>query len=150
MSMYFVDRKKIEEQLVYFDKMIVLMKESSFQTELHFLGLERIHHVVIESMIDVGNSIIDGFIMRDPGSYEDIIEILADEKVISTENTIMLKEVVGMRKPLMQQYVMLDHEALEQNLRNNLSALEQFPTDIRTYLNQELGAVSAFLPDNED
>lgn len=147
MQMYFVDRKKIEEQLVYFDKMIGILKESSFQTDLHLLSLERLHHVFIESMIDVGNSMIDGFIMRDPGSYEDIIEILSDEKVISSENARMLKNVVSMRKPLMQQYVHLDHEALEQNLRNNLSALEQFPDDIRKYLTQELGAVSAFLPD---
>ncbi|WP_273832294.1 DUF86 domain-containing protein [Guptibacillus sedimenti] len=146
--MYFVDRKKIEEQLIYFDKMIKILKESSFQTELQMLGLERLHHVFIESMIDVGNSMIDGFIMRDPGSYEDIIEILSDEKVISSENAVRLKEVVGMRKPLMQEYVNPQHGALEQNLRKNLSALEQFPADIRKYLTQELGAVSAFLPDN--
>ncbi|WP_165997691.1 DUF86 domain-containing protein [Bacillus sp. Cs-700] len=146
--MYFVDRKKIEEQLIYFDKMIKILKESSFQTELQMLGLERLHHVFIESMIDVGNSMIDGFIMRDPGSYEDIIEILSDEKVISSENALRLKEVVGMRKPLMQEYVNLQHGALEQNLRKNLGALEQFPADIRKYLTQELGAVSAFLPDN--
>ncbi|MCA0991852.1 DUF86 domain-containing protein [Pseudalkalibacillus hwajinpoensis] len=146
--MYFVDRKKIEEQLIYFDKMIRILKESSFETELQMLGLERLHHVFIESMIDVGNSMIDGFIMRDPGSYEDIIEILSDEKVISSENAVRLKEVVGMRKPLMQEYVNTQHGPLEQNLRKNLSALEQFPADIRKYLTQELGAVSAFLPDN--
>ena len=34
-------------------------------------------------MMDVGNLMIDGFIMRDPGSYEDIIDILIDEKVIT-------------------------------------------------------------------
>lgn len=144
--MYFVDRNKIEDQLVYFDKMIELFKESSFQSELQLLGLERLHHVFIESMIDVGNSMIDGFIMRDPGSYEDIIEILSDEKVISTENAIRLKEVVRMRKPLMQDYVSLKHEELEQNLQKNIGALEQFPGNIRKYLNQELGVVSAFLP----
>ena len=35
----------------------------------------------MESMMDVGNLMIDGFIMRDPGSYEDIIDILVDEKL---------------------------------------------------------------------
>ena len=38
---------------------------------------------VIESIIDVGNTMIDGFIMRDPGGYEDIIDIMEDEKVIT-------------------------------------------------------------------
>ncbi|GAA3319942.1 hypothetical protein GCM10020331_028930 [Ectobacillus funiculus] len=35
--------------------------------------------------LDVGNAIIDGFIMRDPGSYEDIIDILVDEKGCTAE-----------------------------------------------------------------
>ena len=46
------------------------------------LALERVNYLLIESIIDVGNSMIDGFIMRDPGSYEDIIDILVDEKVM--------------------------------------------------------------------
>ena len=31
---------------------------------------------------------IDGFIMRDPGSYEDIIDIMEDERVITTEMAV--------------------------------------------------------------
>lgn len=31
---------------------------------------------------------IDGFIMRDPGSYDDIMDILVDEKVV-TEKRVM-------------------------------------------------------------
>lgn len=42
-------------------------------------------------MLDVGNAVIDGFIMRDPGSYEDIIDILQDEKVISEEKAMQFK-----------------------------------------------------------
>ena len=34
---------------------------------------------------------IDGFIMRDPGSYEDIIDILMDERVISAEEGQAMK-----------------------------------------------------------
>ncbi len=59
-----------------------------------FFALERIAHVIIESIIDVGNSMIDGFIMRDPGSYEDIIDIMEDEKVITAEMADPLKHVI--------------------------------------------------------
>ena len=31
---------------------------------------------------------IDGFIMRDPGGYEDIIDIMEDEKVITKEMSV--------------------------------------------------------------
>ena len=53
-------------------------------------------------MLDVGNSMIDGFIMRDPGSYDDIIDILEDEKVITTEMSESYKRVVPLRKNFQQ------------------------------------------------
>ena len=40
---------------------------------------------------------IDGFIMRDPGSYDDIIDILEDEKVIQSEQAIPLKAFISLR-----------------------------------------------------
>ncbi|WP_377887907.1 DUF86 domain-containing protein [Alkalihalobacillus sp. R86527] len=145
--MYFVDRRKVEEQLVFLENNLSLLKESSFQTDLEKVALERLHHVFIESIIDVGNTIIDGFIMRDPGSYEDIIEILTDERVIPAESSEALKQVVLMRKPLMQDFTNIDHNVLEENLSSNLSVLEAFPEQVRRYLNEELGAVSAFMPE---
>ena len=55
--------------------------------------------------MDVGNLIIDGFIMRDPGSYEDIIDIFVDEKVITTDMEAPLKAVVGLRKMLVSEFI---------------------------------------------
>ncbi|WP_347548969.1 DUF86 domain-containing protein [Pseudalkalibacillus hwajinpoensis] len=147
--MYFVDRRKIEEHLEFLDKGIKLFKDSSFETSLEKLALERLHHLFIESMIDVGNNIIDGFIMRDPGSYEDIIEILADERVIPENCSINLKGIVMMRKPLMQKYITMDHAALEENIKKHIESLENFSVHVRKYLNEELGAVSAFLPKDD-
>ena len=147
--MYFVDRKKIEEHLIYLTNGVDLFKESTFQTPIEKLGLERLHHVFIESIIDVGNNLIDGFIMRDPGSYEDIIEILADEKVIPNDSSKALKEIVLMRKPLMQRYIGMDHTEVEKNIRKNIEAIECFPKHVRTYLNDELGVVSAFIPEDD-
>ncbi|MEB4616704.1 DUF86 domain-containing protein, partial [Leucobacter sp. M11] len=69
-------------------------KQSDWKSEMEKLGLERIGHTLIESVLDVGNSMIDGFIMRDPGSYEDIIDILLDEKVINDEMSKDLKRLI--------------------------------------------------------
>ncbi|GMB09026.1 DUF86 domain-containing protein [Thermolongibacillus altinsuensis] len=143
--MYFVDRRKIEETLQYMEKMMTyLQKETSFQTDLEKLALERLAHVLIEAIIDVGNAMIDGFIMRDPGSYEDIIDILTDEKVIRPEEAKQLKAIVQHRKNLVQQYIHVSHEQLLSTLRENLAALQSFPNAVRTYLHNELGPVSAF------
>ena len=73
--MYFVDREKIEATLVFFDEHVRLFTEhSSWNTEIEKKALERIVHLLIENVLDVGNAMIDGFIMRDPGSYDDIID----------------------------------------------------------------------------
>ena len=68
---------------MFFDEHVRLFAEySSWNTEIEKKALERIVHLLIENVLDVGNAMIDGFIMRDPGSYDDIIDILVDEKVV--------------------------------------------------------------------
>lgn len=143
--MYFVDRNKIEETLRYMEKLLDLYaKQSSWEEETAQLALERIVHVCIEAVLDVGNAMIDGFIMRDPGSYEDIIDILTDEKVITETDAQGLKAIIHYRKMLVQQYTNTNHLELLEAFKRSLSALQAYPTAIRTYLENELGPVSAF------
>lgn len=96
--MYFVDRKKIEENLTYMDHLLDLLENELFDSPIEKLGKERIIHILIESVLDVGNMMIDGFIMRDPGSYDDIIDILIDEKVIPVEQELAYKKFISLRK----------------------------------------------------
>lgn len=143
--MYFVDREKIEKQLQYIEAQAAIFESADhWTTPLEKLALERIGQVLIESVIDVGNAMIDGFIMRDPGSYEDIIDILLDEKVVGETEANHLKEVILYRKELVRNYTMLDHGELLSILQRNLDVLKDFPNQIRRYLDEELGPVSAF------
>lgn len=145
--MYFVDRKQIEETLTYMEKSLTLLEQQkSWDSEMEKLGLERIVHTLIEAVIDVGNHMIDGFIMRDPGSYEDIVDILEDEKVVTKETSALLKEIVRYRKVIIQSYRAINHEELLQIITKNINGLKTFPADVRRYLEKELGPVSAFLP----
>lgn len=149
--MYFVNREKIEETLLYMETIqehFHTMNEPVGMTEQ--LALERMAYVVIESIIDVGNSMIDGFIMRDPGGYEDIIDILEDEKVINADHARSFKHVIGLRKQLVQEYTAVNHQELADTLKENAQALKQFPIDVRRYLVEELGPVSAFLPNENN
>ncbi|WP_216831034.1 DUF86 domain-containing protein [Alkalihalobacterium elongatum] len=145
--MYFVDREKIENTLNHIELLLNRYRgQATWETEIEKLALERIGHNLIESIIDVGNAMIDGFIMRDPGSYEDIIDILEDEKVVEPTIAEQLRHVIRFRKPLVQAYVTVDHSQLLNILENNVSAVEAFPGAVRGYLESELGPVSAFLP----
>lgn len=146
---YFVDRNKITENLQYLDELLAILEseENWLQNDITKLAIERIGHNIMESMMDVGNLMIDGFIMRDPGSYEDIIDILVDEKVVSIDMEASLKAVVGLRKMLVREFINVDiHEVIDV-LTVNLPTLKQFSKAVNDYLTNELGPVSAFLPE---
>ena len=116
--MYFIDRGNIKQAITYMDALIALYEENgSWETLKDELALERLALGAIEAVIDVGNSMIDGFIMRDPGSYEDIIDILVDEKVITEEMDQPLKELVGLRKMLVREFIAVDHAEIKRVLR---------------------------------
>ena len=150
--MYFVDRKKIEMTLAHMKKLILLIDQKTdwHKDEISRLALERIGQNMMEAIIDVGNSMIDGFIMRDPGGYDDIIDILTDEKVITSEMDAPLKEVINYRKELVRNFHSVDHKKLEQILLANLDYVKQFPVRVENYLATELGPVSAFLPEDSN
>ncbi|RXJ01819.1 DUF86 domain-containing protein [Anaerobacillus alkaliphilus] len=148
--MYFVDRKTIEEKLSIMDEYLKFYNSksewSSFQDKL---ALERVAHIVVEAIIDVGNSIIDGFIMRDPGSYEDIIDILLDEKVIDEGDANSFKAVVTLRTMVVRDYTKIDHEAIQSVFTDNDKSLVNFAPSVREYLKNELGHVTAFIPEQK-
>ncbi|WP_217589234.1 DUF86 domain-containing protein [Lentibacillus saliphilus] len=143
--MYFVERKKIDDLLEYIDSLLVLFdRGKAFETEIDQLALERLTQMLIESMLDVGNMMIDGFIMRDPGSYHDIIHIMVDEGVLPEADKDGYIAVIDLRKMVVQDYVTIDHELIFQVLAKYRQRLGTFSTYIKTYLNNELGVANAF------
>ncbi|WP_170008062.1 DUF86 domain-containing protein [Bacillus fonticola] len=145
--MYFVDREQIERSLQYFDRQLNLFSSvQSFRTSLEQAALERVTHMMIESMMDVGNAMIDGFIMRDPGSYEDVLAILYDEKVIDGACKEAASALLPFRKKLMQDYTNVPHEDIVNTLSTYKDQFAQFSLAVREYLATQLGPVSAFKP----
>ena len=143
--MYFVNRSEINERLTLIDTLFdEIDQQKSFSTSIEKLALERIVHVMIEAIIDVGNSMIDGFIMRDPGSYHDIIDILIDEKVIPDEDENSYKQLIDLRQMLVQNYLKVEHDEIEKVVNAHKEVLKQFSHHIRTYLDNELGVANAF------
>src|SRR5690625_3666742 len=105
MTLYFVDRSKIDETLQYIDAILQEMVEQEYDTFMQKLSLERAIHILIESILDVGNMMIDGFIMRDPGSYEDIIDIMIDENVLPKQDEKAYKDLIQLRSMLVNDYL---------------------------------------------
>ncbi|MDV6378909.1 DUF86 domain-containing protein [Sporosarcina sp. GW1-11] len=146
--MYFVDQKQISKTLDYMEQLIGTFESESnwHENEVKKLAVERIAHGLIEGIIDVGNAMIDGFIMRDPGSYDDIIDILEDEKVIQTKQAVPLKTFISIRPMIVRQFTEVETAEVENSIRQTVNELKMFPQQVRDYLTNELGPVSAFLP----
>ncbi len=143
--MYDVDTIKIDRVLAHNKQMLELLKELISQensallsNRIQLAAIERALHLSIEAIADVGNSLIDGFIMRDPGSYVDIVEILRDERVVDEHQAGMLTEAVSFRKQLINEYTEIDHARMLNVARAALPALEQFAPAVRAYLQKEL------------
>lgn len=71
---------------------------------------ERALHIALESLTDIGNIMIDALVMRDAASYEDIFDILTEEKVFDQEFAAHFRPVVVFRKQLAHEYMQLNVE----------------------------------------
>lgn len=140
--MYQVNTEKIEQHLVYLERVLAnispVLASGGVKDELTALALQRALHIALETVADVGNYLIDGFIMRDPGSYEDIVDILLDETVIDAPMADAWKEIVNMRKPLITHYPDVQDENVFTLLQTHSGMLAAFPNRVRDYLKKEL------------
>ena len=83
--MYYVnveDIKKRLDAMPELEQALVQLAQEWQGTLLQGLAQERVLHLCIETVTDVGSCLIDGYLMRDASSYEDIIEIIGGEGVI--------------------------------------------------------------------
>ncbi|MGP0585087.1 DUF86 domain-containing protein [Paenibacillus timonensis] len=137
--MYYVNREQIERRLELLPELLQALHESALaaSTLLGRYAEERALHLAIEIVTDVGSYLIDGFIMRDASSYEDIVDILLDEKVIDATLHATLIELVRLRKPLVQDYFAWDRQEVI-GLRERLpDVLQDFSEKVLKYLDQE-------------
>ncbi|AMA62320.1 hypothetical protein ASO14_703 [Kurthia sp. 11kri321] len=149
--MYFIDSKKITKNLVYMDSLLQTFETTDWkQDTVHELAAARIANVLIEAVIDVGNTLIDGFIMRDPGSYDDIIDILVDEKVVTPDMEAPLKALISHRRVLVRDILEVDIDALLATMNEVLPNLKQFKPSVEKFVERESGiVVTAFIPEGD-
>ena len=143
--MYQVNREKISEILNFMNNTLEIIKplttltqEEFIQDQIIVLATERALHSSMEAILDVGNHIIDGFIMRDPGSYTDIIEILRDEKVLPEESAQQFKDFITFRKDLVNEYTTTVPEVVYDVFVRYFTLLTTFENHVQAYLHKEL------------
>ncbi|WP_323702939.1 DUF86 domain-containing protein [Mammaliicoccus sp. Dog046] len=138
--MYFVDSKTLNLKLNYLEQLTIDfedVKQSPY-------ALERVAHMMIESVVDVGNLIIDAFILRDPGNYKDVIDIMELEKVFQPSTAEEIRISIDYRKELTRNYENIDHDALRKAFEQATPYYKQAIADTKHFLVNENVAITAF------
>lgn len=142
--MYFVDKEVLLERLEYIENLTGNYKEAEG------LALERSSQMLIEAVVDVGNMIIDGFILRDPGSYQDVMDIMETEGVIPAADNVKFKATFKWRVELTRHYTRLGHGEMKQDFLTNLPAYQDFRENVYAFFENEGQAITAFKGDQQD
>ncbi|WP_409345508.1 DUF86 domain-containing protein [Paenibacillus sp. MBLB4367] len=140
--MYYVNEEQIEQRLQFISSVVEACEQlpsawSADQLLVRF-AQERALHLAIETVTDIGSLMIDGFIMRDASSYEDIIDILRQEQVFGAETGATLTELVKLRRPLVQDYISFDRNVLHPLVAELPAVLRKFSEDVRAFIKKEL------------
>lgn len=138
--MYFVNKEKLNTKLNYLQQLITDYPQSK---DNHY-AFERIAQMFIESAVDIGNMVIDGFILRDPGNYKDVIDILELEKVISKDTQVHINKTVDVRKQFVHYYDELDTASLIPLFDEAVPYYQQFIEEVIRFLKSEDVPVTAF------
>ncbi|GLX69310.1 DUF86 domain-containing protein [Paenibacillus glycanilyticus] len=139
--MYYVNKEQIAVRLNSIPDIASALEQLSANWQgslLEGLAQERALHLAIETVTDVGSYLIDGFILRDASSYEDIVEIAGEAEAFPSSIQPLLIELVKLRKPLVQEYYGWQRSELHSMTRDLPDQLRLFGESVKQYLAREL------------
>ncbi|RIN31758.1 DUF86 domain-containing protein, partial [Staphylococcus succinus] len=83
-------------------------------------------------------------ILRDPGNYKDVIDILELENVISKETQMQINQTVEVRKHFVHYYDELDVNKLVPLFDKSLAYYQQYIEEVTQFLKNEDVPITAF------
>ena len=86
---------------------------------------ERYLQLTIECLLDIGNHIIADRNLRKPGTYAEIFEVLAENKIITRKLQKELEGMAAFRNILVHDYLRLDRSKVYQLIQTRLKYIEQ-------------------------
>ncbi|MGV3052465.1 DUF86 domain-containing protein [Staphylococcus chromogenes] len=138
--MYFVNKEILSRKLTYLKQ----LTEDYESVKNNHYAFERVAQMLIESSVDIGNMIIDAFILRDPGNYKDVIDILELEGAISKETKLHLHKTIEVRKQFVHLYDELNMAEVQPLFDEALPYYRQFIEEVVYFLENENVPVTAF------
>lgn len=91
-------------------------------------------HLAIECLIDIGKTLLIEKKLKKPQTYKEVFDILNKNKIISSELTEELKDLVEFRNSLIHDYLFLDLEDIYDVSQNKLKVFSEFLEAVRKIL----------------
>jgi uncharacterized protein YutE (UPF0331/DUF86 family) len=133
-------RQAVKGMLAHMEEPVKLLETLASRSDewhtdtLARLAAERALHIATESMTDAANLIIDTLIMRDPGSYPDIIRVLAEEEVVSQDWFNRFEGCLLFRNRLVHQYREVSADEVREAVRLYAGEFSPYIHAVKKYL----------------
>ncbi|SFX42197.1 Uncharacterized conserved protein YutE, UPF0331/DUF86 family [Thermoactinomyces sp. DSM 45891] len=136
--LYKLNISRIQEQVAMLRTCHAMASQLQIRNQgmMERFALERAVHLAVECMIDIGNTIIDDFIMRDPGGYLDIVDIMEDEQVIDPSVGSVWKQWILLRDRLVRHYTEVQIDELAA-FTEQYQVMIQFDHQVQSFLQAE-------------
>lgn len=96
--------------------------------------VERTLHIIIEACIDIAQHIIADEQLREPTSYRDTFNVLAENNILLSEDLARLENMASFRNLLVHYYERVDDEIVYGIFKKDLSDFDYFVEKIVAYL----------------
>lgn len=98
---------------------------------------ERGLQLAAETLFDIGNHVLAGHFNVHPDSYEDVVEHLADQGVISADLRERLRGLGGFRNILVHEYLDVDLARVHEFLQEGLDDFAEFANQVESFLQEQ-------------
>ena len=98
--------------------------------------VERYLHLAIEEVLDVAHHLISANRWREPTSYRDVFQVLAENKVVAESHLARLQDMASFRNLLVHAYEKGDPEVVFGIFRTRLDDFLLFVNDINGWVRQ--------------
>lgn len=98
---------------------------------------ERLIHVTIEAMLDIGSHIIAEESLGEPLEYRDIFVILTKAGILPKKLEKQFVSLAGLRNRIVHLYDEIDHELLHKAMQTEIDDFEIFTEVVLKFLNRK-------------
>lgn len=126
--------RKLREILRNLEEVRQVSRDDFVRSFRHSWLAERGLHLAAETVFDIGNHILAGHFNVHPSDYENVLERLGAQGVLSAGLRERLRGLGGFRNVLVHAYLQIDEERVYTALQDELGSFDAFAAEIESFV----------------